>query len=128
MTSRLSPEGGSAAFTPFENGGVLISTADEISGHVIIQNIGLVFGSTVRSRNIGANIGASFKSIIGGELKPLTKNVVNSRDQAIERMIKAALSLGANGIVAFRFDSGSIGEGMTEICCYGSAVKTQRKA
>ncbi len=117
---------GAFAFDSPNYGNMQISTGNDLPGYTIIQNLGLVYGTTVRSRHVAANIGAGLKSLVGGELKSITKNVVQSRNQALERMISAALALGANGIYAFRFDCGSIGEGLTEICCYGTAVIAER--
>ncbi|VEU20159.1 DEKNAAC101041 [Brettanomyces naardenensis] len=125
MSAKYSSESGIEAFTPFDHRGLHVTTGNDLPGFKIKKDLGLIYGTTVRSRNIGANIGASFKSIIGGELRPLTKNVVNSRNEAVDRMISAALSLGATGVIAFRFDCGSIGEGLTEVCCYGTAVEIQ---
>lgn len=111
--------------SPGAHHNVILSTGNDIPGYEILESYGLVYGITVRSRNFAANFGAGLKSFVGGELKSLTKNVVTSRDEALDRMVAGARSLGANGVYAFRFDCGSIGEGMTEICCYGTAVKVR---
>jgi uncharacterized protein YbjQ (UPF0145 family) len=80
----------------------------------------------VRSRNIGSQLGAAFKSIVGGELKGMTKALVASRDQVTERLVEEAESKGANAVIAFRFDTSEIGGNWTEICAYGTAVRVRK--
>ena len=101
---------------------MLISTMNDIPGYQITQVLGEVFGLTVRSRNVGSQIGASFKSLAGGELKGMTKNLVDSRQQVIERMVQEAEARGGNAVVAMRFDTSEMGGNWTEICAYGTAV------
>ncbi|HEX4431365.1 MAG TPA: YbjQ family protein [Frankiaceae bacterium] len=101
---------------------MLISTMNDIPGYQITQVLGEVFGLTVRSRNVGSQIGASFKSLAGGELKGMTKNLVDSRQQVIERMVGEAEARGGNAVVAMRFDTSEMGGNWTEICAYGTAV------
>ena len=81
---------------------------------------------SVRSRNFGSQIGASFKSILGGELKGMTKALVESRQQVMERMVEEAEGKGANAIIAMRFDTSEMGGQWTEICAYGTAVKVRK--
>ncbi|VEU22850.1 DEKNAAC103929 [Brettanomyces naardenensis] len=126
MSSGKALQGGVAAFTPFDHAGIHVTTGNDLPGFRIIKDLGLIYGTTVRSRNIGADIGAVAQSLVGGELTPLTKNVVNSRNEAVDRMISAAMSLGATGVIAFRFDCGSLGRGFTEVCCYGTAVEIEK--
>jgi uncharacterized protein YbjQ (UPF0145 family) len=101
---------------------MLISTMNDIPGYEITQVLGEVFGLTVRSRNIGSQLGASFKSFAGGELKGMTKNLVDSRQQVIARMVEEAEARGGNAVVAMRFDTSEMGANWTEICAYGTAV------
>ena len=101
---------------------MLISTMNDIPGYEITQVLGEVFGLTVRSRNIGSQIGAGFKSLAGGELKGMTKNLVASRQQVIERMVEEAQARGGNAVIAMRFDTSEMGGNWTEICAYGTAV------
>ena len=101
---------------------MLISTMNDIPGYEITQVLGEVFGLTVRSRNIGSSLGASFKSLGGGELKGMTKNLMDSRQQVIERMVAEAEARGGNAVVAMRFDTSEMGTNWTEICAYGTAV------
>jgi uncharacterized protein YbjQ (UPF0145 family) len=105
---------------------MLITTANDLPGYEIVETLGEVFGLTVRSRNIGSQIGAGFKSLVGGELKGMTKALVDSRLQVIERMVEEAESKGADAIVAMRFDTSEMGGNWTEICAYGTAVRARR--
>ncbi len=84
--------------------------------------IGEVFGLTVRSRHLGSQIGAGLKSMIGGELKGLTKTLVQTRNQAMERLVEQARARGANGVLTMRFDVTEAADIGTEVCAYGTAV------
>jgi len=101
---------------------VLVSTMNDVPGRTVQQVVGEVTGLTVRSRNVGAQIGAGLKSIVGGELKGLTKQLQQSRDEAVARMIEVATAQGANAILAMRYDSDEVGNGYQEIVAYGTAV------
>ena len=105
---------------------MLIATTNELPGYEIEEVLGEVFGLTVRSRNIGSQIGASLKSILGGELQGMTKALAESREQVIERMVQEAEAKGGNAIVAMRFDTSEMGPNWTEICAYGTAVRVRR--
>jgi uncharacterized protein YbjQ (UPF0145 family) len=105
---------------------MLITTANDLPGYEITDTLGEVFGLTVRSRNIGSQLGAGLKSIMGGELKGMTKALVDSREQVIERMVEEAQAKGGEAIVAMRFDTSDMGSNWTEICAYGTAVKVRR--
>src|ERR671936_2373578 len=105
---------------------MLITTANDLPGYDITETLGEVFGLTVRSRNIGSQIGASLKSILGGELKGMTKALIDSRQQVMERMIEEAEGKGANAIIAMRFDTSEMGGQWTEICAYGTAVRVRK--
>jgi uncharacterized protein YbjQ (UPF0145 family) len=104
---------------------MLISTMNDLPGHEIEEVMGEVFGLTVRSRHIGSQVGASLKSLVGGELKGMTKLLAEGRDDATNRLIEAAEAKGANAVVAFRFDSSELGNTWTEICAYGTAVRAR---
>jgi uncharacterized protein YbjQ (UPF0145 family) len=106
---------------------VLISTMNDIPGYEVTEVLGEVFGLTVRSRNIGSQLGSAFKSLGGGELKGMTQNLVNSRNEVMERMTQEAQARGADAVLAFRFDTSEMGQNFTEICAYGTAVKIQRR-
>jgi uncharacterized protein YbjQ (UPF0145 family) len=105
---------------------MLITTANDLPGYEITDTLGEVFGLTVRSRNIGSQLGAGLKSIMGGELKGMTKALVDSREQVIERMVEEAQAKGGDAIVAMRFDTSDMGSNWTEICAYGTAVKVRK--
>jgi uncharacterized protein YbjQ (UPF0145 family) len=108
---------------------MLIATTNELPGYEIDEVLGEVFGLTVRSRHLGSQIGAGFKSMIGGELKGMTKALVESRDEVQQRLVEAAEERGANAVVAMRFDTSSMGDGQwTEICAYGTAVRVTKVA
>jgi uncharacterized protein YbjQ (UPF0145 family) len=107
---------------------MIISTMNDLPGYTIDEVLGEVFGLTVRSRNIGSQIGASFKSLAGGELKGMTKMLAEGREHATERLIEEATEKGADAIVAFRFDTSELGNTWTEICAYGTAVKATKNA
>jgi uncharacterized protein YbjQ (UPF0145 family) len=105
---------------------MLITTANDLPGYEITETLGEVFGLTVRSRNVGSQIGAGLKSIVGGELKGMTKALVDSRVQVTERMVEEAEKKGADAIVAMRFDTSEMGGNWTEICAYGTAVRARK--
>ncbi|MDA8271854.1 MAG: YbjQ family protein [Actinomycetota bacterium] len=105
---------------------MLISTMNDIPGFEITEVLGEVFGLTVRSRNLGSQIGAAFKSIVGGELKGMTKNLVNSRQEVIDRLIEETEAKGGDAVVAMRFDTSEMGGDWSEICAYGTAVKLRK--
>jgi uncharacterized protein YbjQ (UPF0145 family) len=105
---------------------VLISTMNDLPGYEIEEVFGEVFGLTVRSRNLGSQIGAALKSLIGGELKGMTKMLAAGRQDATERLVEEAEAKGANAIVAFRFDTSELGSVWTEICAYGTAVRARK--
>ena len=102
---------------------MLITTMNDIPGHEVAEVYGEVMGLTVRSRNIGSQIGAGLKSILGGELKGMTKALVESRHEVIARMTEEAEAKGADAIIAMRFDTSEMGQNWTEICAYGTAVR-----
>lgn len=102
---------------------MLIVTTNDIPGHVIEEVLGEAFGLTVRSRHVGSNIGAGLKSLVGGELKGITKMLHDSRQEALERLADEATAKGANAVVAFRFETNEYAQTGTEICAYGTAVR-----
>ena len=106
---------------------MIITTMNDIPGYEIEEVYGEVFGLTVRSRNLGSQLGAGLKSILGGELKGMTKALVESRQQVIERMVQEAEAKGGNAIVAMRFDTSEMGTNWTEICAYGTAVRAHKQ-
>ena len=102
---------------------IIIATTNDIPGKKVTKVLGLVKGSTVRARNIGRDLGASFKSIIGGEVKTYTEMTKDSREEAYNRMVNEAISLGANAIIGVRFTTSMVMAGASEMLAYGTAVK-----
>jgi uncharacterized protein YbjQ (UPF0145 family) len=105
---------------------MVISTMNDLPGYEIEEVFGEVFGLTVRSRNLGSQIGAGLKSLVGGELKGMTKMLAEGRQHATDRLVGEAEAKGANAIVAFRFDTSELGSIWTEICAYGTAVRANK--
>jgi uncharacterized protein YbjQ (UPF0145 family) len=101
---------------------MLISTMNDVPGYRVTSVLGEVFGLTVRSRNLGSQIGAGFKALAGGELKGMTKNLQASREEVVARMVAEAETKGGNAVLAMRFDTSEMGGNWTEICAYGTAV------
>ncbi|MCQ4213072.1 YbjQ family protein [Streptomyces longispororuber] len=101
---------------------VLVVTTNDVPGYRVQQVIGEVFGLTVRSRHLGSQIGAGLKSMVGGELKGLTKTLVETRNQAMERLVEQARARGANAVLMFRFDVTEAMDGAAEVCAYGTAA------
>ena len=99
------------------------STTETIPGKTVDHVLGVCRGSTVRARNIGRDIFAGLKNIVGGEIEEYTKLLAQSREQAIERMIKDAEQLGADAIINIRFTTSMVMQGCSEILAYGTAVK-----
>jgi uncharacterized protein YbjQ (UPF0145 family) len=98
----------------------------DLPGYEIEEVFGEVFGLTVRSRNIGSQIGAGIKSLLGGELKGMTKMLAAGRQDATDRLVAEAEAKDANAIIAFRFDTSELGSTWTEICAYGTAVRARK--
>ncbi len=96
---------------------------DYITGKEIVETIGLVRGSTVRSRNFVNDIVASLKNLVGGEISEYTKLLAESREESLQRMIEDAEQLHADAIINIRFQTSNVGQGMAEILAYGTAVK-----
>jgi len=107
---------------------MLIATTNDAPGYEVDEVIGEVFGLTVRSRNLGSQIGAGLKSFVGGELRGMTKMLAEGREEAIARLIEEAEAKGANAILAMRFDTSELGSTWTEICAYGTAVRISARS
>ena len=105
---------------------MIISTTENVAGHVIVENLGTVIGNTIRARHLGKDIMAGFRTIIGGEIKEYTGMLAESREQALIRMEEKAQKLGANAVVGVRFQTSMILSGTAELLVYGTAVKLDR--
>ena len=102
-----------------------ITNLETVPGRNIVSHFGLVSGSTVRAKHVGKDILASFKNIVGGELKGYTELLQESRSEALKRMLQQAQGLGANAVVNVRFSTSSVAQGASELYCYGTAVQVQ---
>jgi uncharacterized protein YbjQ (UPF0145 family) len=103
-----------------------ITTANSFEGYRISRELGIVRGITVRSRNIIANIGAGLQSLIGGNISLYTELCEKAREEAFEFMIQHADEMGANAIIAMRYDANEVTAGITEVLAYGTAVVVER--
>jgi uncharacterized protein YbjQ (UPF0145 family) len=99
-----------------------------VAGHRVVESKGHVYGLVVRSRGLGGNLAAAFRSLGGGEIKEYTELLEDTRRQAIDRMVANATLMGANAVISMRFDSSEIGSTMSEIVAYGTAVVVQPDA
>ena len=99
-----------------------VSTANEIPGHRLTRNLGVVRGLVVRSRSVIGNIGATLQTIFGGNITLYTELCEHAREDAFNLMVEHAGQRGANAIVAMRYDANEIGPGITEVLAYGTAV------
>ncbi|MBN2214393.1 MAG: YbjQ family protein [Bacteroidales bacterium] len=102
---------------------MIITTTDYIPGKEIYETLGIARGSTVRARNIGRDIMAGLKNIVGGEVSEYTRLMADAREEALERMIKDAQNLGADAVINVRFMTAAVMSGASEILAYGTAVK-----
>jgi len=102
---------------------MLLSTTEAIEGRRIVETLGLVRGNTIRTRHVGRDIMAGFRTLVGGEIKDYTVMLDQARDQAIQRMVKQAETLGANAVIAVRFTTSQTMQGAAEILAYGTAVR-----
>jgi uncharacterized protein YbjQ (UPF0145 family) len=101
---------------------MIVVTSSSVPGKEITKTFGIVKGNTVRARNIGRDIVAAFKNIVGGEIEEYTKLLAESREQSIDRMTQQAAALGANAVVDCRFSTSYIMQNSAEILVYGTAV------
>ena len=109
--------------TEGRTGSMIVSNLELIPGRRVVAHYGIVQGSTVRAKHVGKDIFASLKNIVGGELKGYTELMQEARDEAVERMLAEARSMGANAVLNVRFATTSIAVGAAEILAYGSAVR-----
>ncbi len=107
---------------------MIVTTTENIPGFRRARTLGQVFGVVVRSRGLGGNIVASLRSIVGGEIHEYTQLLEETRRQAVDRLVRNATAMGANAVVMMRFDSSEIGQTMSEIVAYGTAVVIEPEA
>ncbi|MGH8164718.1 MAG: heavy metal-binding domain-containing protein [Rhodanobacteraceae bacterium] len=101
---------------------MLVATSQTIAGHRVVETKGACFGVVVRSRGLGGNVVAGLRSLVGGEITEYTQMLSEARVHAVERLEQSAAALGANAVIAMRFDSSEIGQTMSEIVAYGTAA------
>ena len=101
---------------------MIVCTTENIPGYRVTRTIGQMFGLTVRSRGIGGNFAAGMRGVFGGEVKSYVKLLEDARRQAVDRLVESATAAGANAVVMMRFDSSEIGQTMSEVVAYGTAV------
>lgn len=101
---------------------MIVATTESIAGHRVTQTLGQVFGVVVRSRGLGGNIMAGLRSLAGGEIVEYTEMLEEARRHATDRMVQNGQAMGANAIIMMRFDSSELGQTMSEIVAYGTAV------
>jgi uncharacterized protein YbjQ (UPF0145 family) len=104
---------------------MIVATTENLAGHKVVETLGQVFGVVVRSRGIGGNLAAAIRSIGGGEIKEYTTLVEDTRRHAIDRLVANATLMGADAVVMMRFDSSEIGQTMSEVVAYGTAVRVE---
>lgn len=105
---------------------MIVVTTENVGGHRTVESLGQVFGVVVRSRGLGGNLMAGLRSIAGGEINEYTALVEDTRRHAIDRLVQNATLMGADAVVMMRFDSGEIGQTMSEVVAYGTAVRLER--
>ena len=102
-----------------------VSTTNDIPGYRIVRSLGIVRGITVRSRSVVGNIGAALQTIVGGNITIYTELCEKAREEAYELMLQHAAAMGANGLVGMRYDANDVGQGVTEVLAYGTAVQVE---
>ena len=108
---------------------MIVTPSGQVAGHRIVRSFGLVYGNTIRARHVGKDILAGLKNIVGGEIQEYTKLMAEAREQAVDRMVAAATSRGANAIVNVGFSTSYVMQNASEILVYGDAVvlETERE-
>ena len=102
---------------------IIVTTTGEVPGKKVAKILGVVKGNTVRARNLGRDIGAGFKNLIGGEIKTYSEMTSHSRDEAFNRMVNEAIDKGADAVIGMKFMTSMVMAGASEMLAYGTAVK-----
>ena len=105
---------------------MIVTTTNDVAGYRITRHLGVVRGLTVRSRSVIGNIGAGIQSLFGGNISIYTNLAEKAREEAYELMVQHAAQLGANAVIAMRYDANEITDGITEVLAYGTAVVVQQ--
>jgi len=106
---------------------MIVATTEHISGYRVTETLGQVYGLVVRSRGLGGNVMAGLRSIRGGEIKEYTEMLEDARRHALDRLVENATAMGADAVVMMRFDSSELGQSMSEIVAYGTAVRISQE-
>lgn len=106
----------------------MVSTSNEIFGHRVVRSLGIVRGITVRSRSVIGNLGAALQTLVGGNISIYTELCEKAREEAFELMLQHAAAMGANAVLAMRYDANDVAEGVTEVLAYGTAVQVEAAA
>src|SRR5947207_15706415 len=101
---------------------MIVSTTNDVVGHRVVRHLGVVRGITVRSRSVIGNIGAGIQSLFGGNITIYTELAERARGEAYDLLVQHATALGANAVIAMRYDANEISDGITEVLAYGTAV------
>lgn len=104
---------------------MIVVTTPDVPGMRVVQTLGLVRGNTIRTRHIGRDILAALRNLAGGEVREYTKMMAEAREQAIDRMVEEAETLGADAVVMVRFQTVEMMRGAAEMLCYGTAVRLE---
>ncbi len=104
---------------------MIVTTNGDIAGRRVSRTLGLVRGNTIRARHVGRDIAAAFRNIVGGEVAEYTKLMAEAREQALDRMVSEARELGADAILAVRFQTSMVMTGAAELLAYGTAVQLE---
>ena len=106
----------------------MVSTGNEIFGYRVVRSLGIVRGITVRSRSVIGNLGAALQTLVGGNISIYTELCEKAREEAFELMLQHAAAMGANAVLAMRYDANDVAEGVTEVLAYGTAVQVEATA
>lgn len=107
---------------------MIVVTTEQVSGFRVSETLGMVRGSSIRSRHVGRDLIALMRNLTGGEVKEYTKMLAEAREQAVDRMVEEAQALGADAILSVRFQSAEMMAGAAEMLCYGTAVRLETEA
>lgn len=106
---------------------MIVTTNDRIPGRRVVESRGLVRGNTIRARHLGRDVLAMLRNLVGGEISDYTKLLAESREQAIDRMVEEAETLGADAVIEARFETSQVMGAAAELLCYGTAVVTEEE-
>lgn len=102
---------------------MIVVTTPDVPGRRVVSVLGMVRGNTIRARHLGHDISAAFRNLAGGEVREYTKMLAEAREQAVDRMVEEAQALGAQAVIAVRFQTCEVMKGAAEMLCYGTAVE-----